>query len=100
MDFICRCGRFVAVASRKVANVCKNAAAVVVGGVITAGAITQEAAAQYTPPDLSTLDTVIDPSTLAAGALVLGGAALGAAFTVGGGFRIAKKAYSWVMNKI
>ena len=72
------------------------AAVAVVGGVIVAG----DASAQYQPPDLSSLTLVIQPATLAAGALALGGTGLAAAFGLGGGFRIAKKVYSWIMNKI
>ncbi|QDU70443.1 hypothetical protein [Mucisphaera calidilacus] len=60
----------------------------------------QSAQAQYTPPDLSSLDTVITPSDLAMGALALGGVAIGAAFALGGGFRIAKKTYNWIFAKM
>ncbi|MFG0248224.1 MAG: hypothetical protein ACF8OB_05000 [Phycisphaeraceae bacterium JB051] len=43
---------------------------------------------------------VIDPVTMSYAIGTLGGAALVAAFSVGGGFRIGKKAYSWIMSKI
>ena len=47
-----------------------------------------------------TLTSVLDPTSLATAVATLGGAALLAAFTVGGGFRIAKKAYSWIFSKV
>ncbi len=57
-------------------------------------------AAAPTPADFSVIYGVIDPVTMSYAIATLGGAALVAAFSVGGGFKIGKKAYSWVMGKI
>jgi len=45
-------------------------------------------------------DTIIDFPAMAAAAATLGGTVLVLAFTLGGGFRIAKKAYSWIFSKM
>lgn len=75
----------------------------------TTGAVlaTVSAHAQADSPDqpgaalsVSNFFRVVDPVTIAGAAFLLGGAALVAAFTVGGGFRVAKKGYSWVMGKM
>lgn len=96
MSLLSSVGSFVGKAVRK----SKRFAIAVIACFALLSVGTQSAMAQYTPPDLSSLDTVIDPTTLAAGALALGGTALGAAFALGGGFRVAKKAYSWVFRKM
>lgn len=44
--------------------------------------------------------TVLNVTSIVTAAVTLGGAALVAAFGVGGGFRIAKKAYSWVLGRL
>lgn len=60
------------------------------------------AMAQATPGDGGeiTVDTVLDVASLRSAVIAIGGAALLAALGVAGGFRLAKKAFSWTMNKI
>lgn len=61
------------------------------------------ASAQATAPTAATFDQiygVIDPVTMSYAIATLGGAALVAAFSVGGGFKIGKKAYAWIMGKL
>ena len=52
------------------------------------------------PITISQIEDVIDIGSLGDSALLQGGNALGVAFTIGGGFRIAKKAFSWIFNKM
>lgn len=60
------------------------------------------ALAQSTPSplEITGLSNVINVTTLGAAITALAGAALVVAFTVGGGFRVAKKAYRWIMGKV
>ncbi len=61
-----------------------------------------DASAQVTPAS-STFEqifAVLDPVSMAYAIGTLGGAALVAAFSVGGGFVIAKKAFNWTMRKL
>ncbi|MAX23857.1 MAG: hypothetical protein CMJ19_05065 [Phycisphaeraceae bacterium] len=70
---------------------------------IVAAMFPSMASAQAAAPTATTFDQiygVIDPTTMSYAIGTLGGAALVAAFSVGGGFRIGKKAYSWIMSKI
>ncbi|MEM8494094.1 MAG: hypothetical protein AAF663_01750 [Planctomycetota bacterium] len=97
---ILKFGRKVCDYGRQAAAKVKATAAAATATVLAAAGFGGDAAAQYAAPTDMTFNTVIDPAVLAAGALGLGGLALAAAFTTGGGFRIAKKTYSWIMNKI
>lgn len=59
-----------------------------------------EVTVAFTPLTGVNMLEIISPTVLAAGIATLGATALVASFAVGGGFRIAKKTYSWVFGKM
>lgn len=73
--------------------------AVVVAG-LALSAVPVLAGTEPEPLEITGLSNVINVSSLGAAIAALAGAALVVAFTVGGGFRIAKKAYRWIMGKV
>lgn len=72
-----------------------------IGGLFPQMAMAEDALTTWTSPvtTISVLE-LIDPATLAAAVATIGATALVAAFTVGGGFRLAKRTYSWIMGKM
>jgi hypothetical protein len=75
-------------------------ASLFVAGLMAATPLFSVGQTVYTPPTTLDFTTIISPTVLAVAVAVLAGAALVQAFTVGGGFRVAKKAYNWIMGKV
>lgn len=70
--------------------------ALVLGGLLIAG----PALAVDSAETMDAIVTAVDVSSIRTAAFAAGSVALVAAFTIGGGFRVAKKAYNWIFAKM